>query len=86
MTTIRELLMQASALLHADRLDEAQVICSQLLVQRPCDGHGLHLMGLIEHQRGHSATAIEHLCESIRYGAAEAKWHFHLGIVYRTAG
>ena len=63
---------------------DAEGVCRQILSVDPGHAQTLHLLGLIEHQRGRSDDAIKHIRTAItRYGQDPAFYH-NLGNILRA--
>jgi len=75
-----------AALVHqrAGRLSEGERVCREILSVDAGHAQTLHLLGLIEHQRGRSADAIEHLCMAIARDGRDPAFHHNLGNVLRA--
>lgn len=76
----------SAALTHqrAGRLAEAERACRQILVIDPGHAQTLHLLGLIEHQRGRSDAAIERIRKAITRDSQDPAFHHNLGNILRA--
>jgi tetratricopeptide (TPR) repeat protein len=78
----------SAALAHqrAGRMADAERVCRRILSVDPGHAQTLHLLGLLEHRRGRSDEAIEHIRTAItRYGRDPA-FHHNLGNILRALG
>ena len=80
------------AIVYADRcrsegrLMEAEAVCRQILQGQPTSPEATHLLGVIAHQNGKLAEAIEHLQRTVKLAPQVALYHANLGEMYRLAG
>jgi tetratricopeptide (TPR) repeat protein len=80
------------ALLYADRcrnegrLIEAEAVCRQVLMAQPNLPEAEHLLGVIAHQNGKLAEAIEHVERAAKLAPQVALFHANLGEMLRLAG
>ena len=80
------------ALIYADRcrsegrLVEAEAVCRQILGVQPNLPEAEHLIGLIAHQSGKLAAAIEHVQRATKLAPQIALFHANLGEMLRLAG
>jgi tetratricopeptide (TPR) repeat protein len=68
------------------RLPEAERVLRQILRVQPQHAYALHLLGVIAHQAGKPALAIDLINEAIKYNGDIALFHSNLGEMYRQAG
>jgi tetratricopeptide (TPR) repeat protein len=75
-----------AALAHqrGGRAADAERVCREILSVDPGDAQTLHLLGLIEHQRGRSDTAIEHIRMAIMRDERDQAFHHNLGNILRA--
>jgi tetratricopeptide (TPR) repeat protein len=75
-----------AALAHqrAGRPADAERVCREILSVDPGHAQTLHLLGLIEHQRGRSEDAIEHLRRAIERNGRDPAFHHNLGNILRA--
>src|SRR5437868_3760007 len=75
-----------AALAHQRRgsAAEAERVCREILSVDPGHAPTLHLLGLIEHQRGRSEDAIEHLRRAIERNGRDPAFHHNLGNILRA--
>ncbi len=85
-TTTADLLRAGMAHHEAGRLAEAEAIYKQVLQREPRNVDGLHLSGLIAHQHGRHAEAIELVRQSVIINAAVPMFWFNFGNVLGAAG
>src|SRR5438874_10748048 len=82
-----EALYQTALTEHrASRMDSAESLYRQILDQDRLFARAWHLLGVILHQRGETATAIEFLERAI---ALEPQWpafYSNLGTIYSSLG
>jgi len=80
--------MIEDALRHhqAGRLAEAEAIYRQILAVNACDPDCLHLLGMIELQRGNHELAVSMIRQAIANMPDEAAYHSNLGIIFQTQG
>ena len=82
----------AEALQYADhcrnegRLMEAEAVCRQILQAQPNAPEAEHLLGVIAHQNGKLADAIEHVQRASKLAPQVALFHANLGEMLRLAG
>jgi tetratricopeptide (TPR) repeat protein len=80
------------ALVYADRcrgegrLMEAEAVCRQILQAQPTSPEATHLLGVIAHQNGNLAGAIEHVQRAVKLAPQVALYHANLGEMLRLAG
>jgi tetratricopeptide (TPR) repeat protein len=80
------------ALLYAERcradgrLMEAEAVCRQILTAQPNVAEAAHLLGVIVHQNGKLAEAIEHVGRATKLAPQVALFHANLGEMLRLAG
>jgi tetratricopeptide (TPR) repeat protein len=68
------------------RLMEAEAVCRRVLESHPNLPEAHHLLGLIAHQGGKLAEAIEHVKRAATLAPQSALFHTNLGEMYRQAG
>jgi tetratricopeptide (TPR) repeat protein len=76
----------SAALAHqgAGRTAEAERVCRHILSVDPGHAQTLHLLGLVEHQRGRSDDAIELIRAAIARDGRDPAFHHNLGNVLRA--
>jgi tetratricopeptide (TPR) repeat protein len=76
------------ALVHhrAGRLGEAEAIYRQVLARTPTHANALHLLGVVQGQRGQPLAAIELIGRAIAIRGDVADYHANLGEYLRHAG
>lgn len=67
-------------------LDQAARLYEQALEAEPSEADALHLLGVIAHQRGDHAAAIERIRRAIAIVGHNAAYHSNLGVAYRSLG
>jgi predicted TPR repeat methyltransferase len=80
------LLGQAVRLHQQGRLDEAQASYRRVLDADPRQFDALHLLGVIERQRGHAARAVELIEDALRIDPRQARAHCNLGAALQDLG
>ena len=76
----RTQLLERALLLHeAGDLQGARAIYERLLARDPRDADALHLTGLVSHQRGEHARALDLIGWAIGERPAAPRFHFNLG-------
>jgi predicted TPR repeat methyltransferase len=81
-----DLLGQAVRLHQQGRLDAAQALYRRVLALNPRQFDALHLLGVIERQRGAPARAIELIEEALRIDPQQARAHSNLGAALQDLG
>jgi predicted TPR repeat methyltransferase len=76
---VSDLLGQAVRLHQQRRFDEAQGLYRRVLEADPRQFDALHLLGVIERQRGRPARAVELIEEALRVEPMQARAHCNLG-------
>ncbi len=78
----------ARALEHhrAGRLNEAERIYQQILATDSRHADSLHLLGMVEHQRGHHEVAGSLIRQAIVVNASQPQYHLNLGTVLEMQG
>jgi tetratricopeptide (TPR) repeat protein len=66
------------------RAAEAERVCREILSVDPGHAQTLHLLGLIEHQRGRSDAAIERIRTAIMRDGRDPAFHHNLGNILRA--
>ena len=74
------------ALHQAGRIDEAETVYRGLLRRVPHQPNALHLLGLIESQRGNPARGVELIGAALPALANAAQVHLDLGCALRLCG
>ena len=69
---------------HAGRAADAERLCRQILAVDPGHAQALHLLGLMEYQRGRSDDAIEHIRMAIARNGKDGAFHHNLGNILRA--
>jgi len=71
---------------HAGRLHKAESIYQQILHVNPHQPVALHLLGLIAHQRGDNALAVDLVTKAIALKPDYAEAHSNLGKIFHELG
>ena len=83
---IEKAMEQAHKLYSAGRLDQAALVCSQVVQQRPRMAEAHNLMGAILNARGESAAAVKSLQRAIHINDNNAQFYANLGEIERQRG
>ena len=83
---VSDLLGQAVGLHQQGRLEQAQALYRRVLDLDPRQFDALHLLGVIERQRGHPAHAVELIEEALRIDPQQARAHCNLGAALQDLG
>ena len=81
-----DLLGQAVRLHQQGRLEQAQALYRRVLDLDPRQFDALHLLGVIERQRGHPGRAVELIEEALRIDPQQARAHCNLGAALQDLG
>ena len=84
--TASDLLGQAVRLHQQGRLDQAQALYRRVLEASPRQFDALHLLGVIERQRGAPRRAVELIQEALRVDPRQARAHCNLGAALQDLG
>ncbi|NOZ21513.1 MAG: tetratricopeptide repeat protein [Planctomycetes bacterium] len=68
------------------RLQEAERIYREILQQTPENPDALHLLGVLMHQRGDHAQAVDWINRAISAGPNQAAFHCNIAEAYRSMG
>ena len=71
---------------RAGGLDDAELLYGRILAAAPDHPDALHFMGVLQHQRGRSARALELIRRSIAINPGVPDWHSNLGNVLLESG
>jgi Tfp pilus assembly protein PilF len=71
---------------RAGQLTEAEAVYREVLAREPLNADALHLLGVIAHQSGRPAEAIELIARAVALNDAIAPYHYNLGEAHRAAG
>jgi tetratricopeptide (TPR) repeat protein len=69
----------------AGELGAAEALCRQILRANGRHAPAMHLMGVVQHQAGRLADAIEWVARAVRTDGRVALWHCNLGEMHRQA-
>ncbi|MGJ4943596.1 tetratricopeptide repeat protein [Bradyrhizobium sp. HKCCYLS1011] len=81
-----EALQYADRCRNEGRLLEAEAVCRQILKAQPDAPEAEHLLGVIAHQNGKLAEAIQHVERATKLAPQIALFHANLGEMLRLAG
>ena len=76
----------AQSHLSADRLNDAAIICQNILTRVPNSAEALNLLGIVNFYSGNHQAAITLLVKSVRIKPGYADAHNNLGEFYRVSG
>ena len=79
-------LLRAATLLQQSRLEEAEVVCRQLLARDPWQADAHLLLGLVYRQRERAEDAVQSLKQAIYLQPTHFASHFFLAETYRDLG
>src|SRR5689334_12124236 len=85
-TSEARLLAAAQQHRNAGQILAAEEICRQLLREIPNQAEALHLLGIIAHDAGNAAAAIDLLRRAIASNPTEALYFANLGEMCRLSG
>src|SRR5437667_9046995 len=83
---LQRTLQEALAHHQAKRYSEAEQLYRQVLQQQPNDPNALHLLGLLEHERGRIPHAIPLLTRAAQVAPQIAAFHAHLAAALYVSG
>jgi predicted TPR repeat methyltransferase len=69
---------------EAGHMDQAQAVYRHILATDPNDADALHLLGVVLHQSGDHAAAIESIRQAIVLNPQVAQYHNNLGSIYQS--
>ena len=84
--TIEQALRDSAAHIRAGRLDDAEPILRQVLLQHANNPDALNLLGLIAFERGHLQAADELISRAVALAPGIAEYHNNLGQVHARLG
>jgi len=84
--TIHQALNLALEKYNAGRLDQAEVMCRQIIVQDPNHADALHMLGLIAQRTGHHTSAVEFIGRAIGINPSAAEYRVHFGVALFSLG
>jgi tetratricopeptide (TPR) repeat protein len=82
----KDTLEQALGHHRAGRLAEAEAIYRDILANDAQHADSLHLLGMIELQRGHHDVAVQMIDQAIAINPKEAAYHSNLGTILQAQG
>ena len=83
---MHDVLALAVELHQAGRLDEAGRLYAQILGEQPNHAGAWHLLGVLAHQQGDNARAVELIGRAVALRADDADFHANLAEAYRALG
>src|SRR5687767_13875908 len=63
---------------RAGNIGEAEAIYRSILAQRPSNADALHLLGMIEHQRGNHVAGESYIQQAVAFNPNDALYHNNL--------
>jgi tetratricopeptide (TPR) repeat protein len=82
----RQALQRGRELHQAGRLNEAEGLYRQILAVDPNHADGLHLLGVMAHQRGYPELAVDLIGKAIARNGAVADFHCNFGSALHALG
>jgi len=83
---VRDAMVLAMKLHRAGHLDDARTLYERILQAQPRHADAMHFLGVLAHQRGRGAQALDLIRRSIALAADVPDWHNNLGNVLLEAG
>ncbi len=82
----KDTLQQVLELREAGQRGEALQLCQRLARSAPRQGGILHVLGVLQFERGNPAQAIRHVRKAIKLNPRDAEFHNSLGIFHTRLG
>lgn len=79
-------LQRALSAWQQGRLEDARLICEELLAERPTNADALHLQGLIARQAGDTERAVHLLGRAVELLPNNPAFHIHRGLALQDVG
>lgn len=86
MATLSEVLDRALGHHQAGALAQAEALYREILQADPHNVDAWHLLGLVAHQTGRTAVAVDYIGRAVALAPGSSLLHFNLGEVHRAAG
>jgi Flp pilus assembly protein TadD len=86
MPTTAEQLVRAIEQHKAGALDQAEQVYREVLASHPENADALHMLGVLESQRGNQALALSYLGRAVQLNPTPAFYHSNLGNVLHELG
>ncbi len=86
MTTPPDLFALALQSQRAGNLQQAEVLCGQVLERDPENANALNLLGVLAHQAGRNDRAIDWLRRAVAANPRDGTIHYNLGVAYQMLG
>ena len=83
---MQDLLKAAMSLHQAGNLAQAATLYQTILVSEPDNAEAMHLLGVLHHQQGAHARAIELMGRAVALRPNAASFHANLAEAYRALG
>ncbi len=81
-----QLLARALAEQKAGRFPQASAMCDEILAMEPLHVRALHVKGVLAHQMGDSAAALNLISQAVDGDPAQPEFHVNLGVVLHSLG
>ncbi len=85
-TPSHEAVAAAAGLHRAGDLEGAEAAYRRVLARDPRHSGALHLLGVLEHQRGRHDRAVEQIGRAITLDPSQAAYHNNLGVALKATG
>src|SRR5215211_4649545 len=82
--SIADLAAEASRSHRVGRINQAQVICRQVLAREPAHVQSLNLLGLMAQESGDQRVAVKMFAKAIASGEVNAACHYNVGNSYQA--
>lgn len=86
MPSTQQLLQQALSHHQSGRLEQAEVLYQQILATDSRHVDALHLLGVLAHQVGDNAAAVELISKAVAINGTQPIFHNNLAAAYRALG
>ncbi len=84
--SLADMVRDAVALHKEGRLDEAAAVYEAALRMEPRNADALHLLGVIDHQRGDHERAVTRIRQALAIHGPRSNYFSNLGIALRSLG
>ena len=82
---MQDVLKAAVSLHHAGKLAQAAALYQNVLATEPENAEAMHLLGVLSHQQGAHARAIELISRAVAHRPNNPAFHANLAEAYRAA-
>ena len=83
---MQDVLKAAVSLHHAGNLAQAAALYQKVLATEPENAEAMHLLGVLSHQQGAHARAIELISRAVAHRPNNPAFHANLAEAYRALG